>query len=89
MAVGQLVSNLEEMVKLSQATKIYDDMKIGHIAAEYCKGFFGNDLYNYRLVALSSFLLGGALRVIGYNSYTKYICLSNNVTYYKIRKIMT
>ena len=84
MAFGQLTSNLEEMVQVTRATKIYDDMRSSDKAAEYCKKFFGNTLYNYRLLALFSFLLGGALRAIGYHSFTRFICLKNNETHYKV-----
>ena len=83
MAIGLLVSNLEEMFQLARCTKIdYNTMNCLEIASAYCKRFFGNGFYNYRLLGLVLLLTGAAMRAIGYKSFDKTICLQSGGSYY-------
>ena len=89
MAFGLLLSNLEEMFQLARCTRVYNknlrwpDIVLTSGLA-YCKAFFSNGFYNYRLLGLVFFLTGAAMRAIGFTMFTKYICLQDGKNYYHV-----
>ena len=84
MAVGQLLSNVEEMFQQARCVRIFDHMKWYNIVYARFKRFFSNRYYNYRLLGLISFVTGAGMRGVGFKFFTKHICLESNGTFYHV-----
>ena len=80
MALGQFLSILEEMFQQTKSTRKIKSSRPLINSYNRFKRFFSSRYFNWRLLGLTLFLTGAAMRGAGYKLDTKFVCLEWDVT---------